>query len=54
LKFRQRVVDEQTVFVRKLMKTLSQAKAGPAPKAHAAARNGRKAAPVRRVAAKAA
>jgi hypothetical protein len=54
LKFRQRVVDEQTVFVRKLMKALSQAKASPAPKAHATTRDGRKASPVRRVPAKAA
>jgi hypothetical protein len=50
LKFRQRVVDEQTVFVRKLMKALSQAKASPAPKA----RTSQKASPVRRIRAKAA
>ena len=54
LKFRQRVVAEQTAFVRKLMKTMTPAKASPAPKAHAAARDSRKASPVRRVTAKAA
>ncbi|MEP7113425.1 MAG: hypothetical protein ABI862_09190 [Ilumatobacteraceae bacterium] len=46
LKFNQRVVAEQTAFVRKLMKTMTPAKASPAPRA--------KAAPVRRVRAAAA
>ena len=54
LKFRQRVVAEQTAFVRKLMKTMTPAKASPAPKAHVAARAGHKASPVRRVPARAA
>ena len=54
LKFNQRVVAEQTAFVRRLMKAMTPAKAHPAPKAHAAKRVATKRAPARRTRAAAA
>lgn len=52
LKFRRRVVDEQAIFVRKMVKAMNPKLVHAEPKVHPAKRVAGKAAPVRRVAPK--